>query len=75
MKYVGMKKDHIKMVGSFVVKIVLVAIYVYVFGQHSVTKFFKKGVIIVNDEIPTSSVLPPGLDICALLQYMPLLMV
>ena len=53
------EKDHLKLLGSIIVNIVLVAIYIYVFGQHSITKYFKKGVIIVNDEEPSLLKLPP----------------
>ena len=54
-----LEKDHLKLVGSIIVNIVLLAIYVYAFGQHSITKYLNKGVIIVTDEIQ-NSILPPG---------------
>ena len=55
-----LEKDHLKLVGSIIVNIALLTIYVYVFGQHSVKKFMKNGIIIVNEEIPNQRLLPPG---------------
>ena len=46
--------------GRVVANIVLLIIYAYVFGQHSLRKYLEKGVVIVNLEEESSSIKPPG---------------
>ena len=46
--------------GRVVANIVLLIIYAYVFGQHSLRKYLEKGVVIVNLEEEYSSIKPPG---------------
>ena len=42
------------------VSVILLIIYIFIFGQQSINKYTKKGVIIVSDEEKTDSILAPG---------------
>ena len=50
-----------KVVLNVAVSIVLVAIYIYFFGQHSVQKFLNKSVIITENEENQDAISPPGI--------------
>ena len=50
-----------KVVLNVVVSIVLVAIYIFFFGQHSVQKFLNKTVIITENEENHDAISPPGI--------------
>ena len=43
------------------VSAILLIIYIFIFGQQSINKYTKKGVIIVSDEEKTDSILAPGI--------------
>ena len=49
-----------KIVLNVGVSIVLVAVYIYFFGQHSVQKFLNKSVIITENEENMDPINPPG---------------
>ena len=50
-----------KVVLNVAVSIVLVALYIYFFGQHSVQKFLNKSVIITENEEKQDAISPPGI--------------
>ena len=60
-----------KVVLNVAVSIVLVAVYIYFFGQHSVQKFLNKSVIITENEENQDAISPPGIDdtICIYIIY------
>ena len=49
-----------KLVANIVVNIVLLTLYVFMFGKESVNKYLNDGVIIVTHEEKVSSIKPPG---------------
>ena len=46
--------------GRVVTNIVLMIIYAYFFGQHSLGKYLEKGVVTVKLEEVTTAISPPG---------------
>ena len=50
-----------KMWQHVLANIILLAIYIYVFGQNSIMKYLKRGVIITIHEEKMSPIDPPGL--------------
>ena len=49
-----------KILAYISVNIILLLIYSYFFGQKSIQKFLKRGVVIVQQEDRNSSIIPPG---------------
>ena len=49
-----------KLVANIVVNIVLLTLYVFLFGKESVNKYLDEGIIIVTHEEKMSSIKPPG---------------
>ena len=52
------------------VNIILLIIYFYFFGQPSLSRFTKKGVIIVKDEENTETIPPPGKPGCLIINLL-----
>ena len=50
----------IKLVVNIVVNIILLTLYVLLFGQESISKYLEKGIIIVTHEEIPSFISPPG---------------
>ena len=49
-----------KLVANVAVNIILLIIYIYCFGQHSVSKYLSNGVIVVKYEEVSTNISPPG---------------
>ena len=49
-----------KLVANIVVNIVLLTLYVFLFGKESVQKYIDEGVIIVTHEEKVTFIKPPG---------------
>ena len=49
-----------KLVANIAVNIILLIIYIYCFGQHSVSKYLADGVIVVKYEEVSTNISPPG---------------
>ena len=49
-----------KLVANVAVNIILLIIYIYCFGQHSVSKYLADGVIVVKYEEVSTNISPPG---------------
>ena len=49
-----------KLVANIVVNIVLLTLYVFLFGKESVNKYLDEGIIIVTHEEKMSFIKPPG---------------
>ena len=45
------------------VNVILVVIYAWYFGQHSILKYADKGIIIIKKEVRDATVPQPGLNI------------
>ena len=52
------------------VNIILLIIYFYFFGQPSLRRFAKKGVIIIKDEENTETIPPPGKPGCFIIDLL-----
>ena len=52
------------------VNIILLIIYFYFFGQPSLRRFAKKGVIIIKDEEHTETIPPPGKPGCLIIELL-----
>ena len=51
-----------KLVANIVVNMILLIIYIYFFGQHSLKKYFEKGIIVINyEEFSDNTIIPPGM--------------
>ena len=49
-----------KLIANIVVNIVLLTLYVFLFGKESVNKYLDEGIIIVTHEEKMSVIKPPG---------------
>ena len=49
-----------KLVANIVVNIVLLTLYVFLFGKESVNKYLDEGIIVVTHEEKMSIIEPPG---------------
>ena len=49
-----------KLVANIAVNIILLIIYIYCFGQHSVSKYLANGVIVIKYDEVSTNISPPG---------------
>ena len=58
-----------KLVANIAVNIILLIIYIYFFGQHSLKKYLEHGIVVINyEEKSANQINPPGMHVLSFIE-------